>query len=211
LHGTPQHDIVRISNRLLFVIPLNRMGFLHGQLVLQNSLTEALFGPGRYKPTGQTILRMSVLSRTTYERGRMIVQMRVVLPSHPRYLCIARAMVRELGEVSGLREEDVHAVTLAVDEALANVMRHAYKGSHDQQIEFHCDVYDDRMEFRLLDSGEAPVAERICGQPLDEFSLSGRGTHLIREIMDDVCYERVAGRNQIKMIKNLPPQKVEGA
>ena len=141
----------------------------------------------------------------------MIVQMKVVLPSHPRYLCIARAMVRELGEVSGLPEEDVHAVALAVDEALANVMRHAYKGSHEHQIEFNCDVYDDRMEFRLLDTGEAPVAERICGQPLDEFSLSGRGTHLIREIMDDVCYQRVEGRNQIRMIKNLPSSKVEGA
>jgi anti-sigma regulatory factor (Ser/Thr protein kinase) len=141
----------------------------------------------------------------------MIVQMKVVLPSDPRFLCIARAMVRELSEVSGLSEEDCHAVTLAVDEALANVMRHAYKGNHDEQIEFNCDIYDDRMEFRLLDTGEAPDADRICGQPLDEFSLSGRGTHLIREIMDEVCYERVAERNQIKMIKKLPLQKVEGA
>jgi anti-sigma regulatory factor (Ser/Thr protein kinase) len=146
-----------------------------------------------------------------YERGCMIVQMKVVLPSDPRYLCIARAMVRELAEVSGLGEDECYAVMLAVDEALANVMRHAYKGSHDQQIEFNCDIYDDRMEFRLLDNGEAPDAERICGQPLDEVSLSGRGTHMIREIMDEVCYEQVSGRNQIKMIKKLPPHKVEGA
>jgi serine/threonine-protein kinase RsbW len=141
----------------------------------------------------------------------MIVQMKVVLPSNPRFLCIARAMVRELSDVSGLPEEDCHAVTLAVDEALANVMRHAYKGSHEHQIEFNCDIYDDRMEFRLLDTGDAPDADRICGQPMDEFSLSGRGTHLIREIMDEVCYEQVSGRNQIKMIKKLPPPKVAGA
>jgi anti-sigma regulatory factor (Ser/Thr protein kinase) len=140
----------------------------------------------------------------------MIVEMKVVLPSHPRYLCIVRAMVRELGDVGGLPDEDCTAVILAVDEALANVMRHAYKGSHDHQIEFHCDIYSDRMEFRLLDKGEAPDADRICGQPMDEVSLSGRGTHLIREIMDEVRYDQVDGRNQIRMIKKLPASKVEG-
>jgi anti-sigma regulatory factor (Ser/Thr protein kinase) len=141
----------------------------------------------------------------------MIVEMKVVLPSHPRYLCIVRAMVSELGHVSGLAEEETTAVTLAVDEAVANVMRHAYKGRHEHQIEFNCDIDGERMEFRLLDTGEAPDADRICGKPMDEFSLSGRGTHLIREIMDDVVYEQVDGRNQIRMIKKLPPATGEGA
>jgi anti-sigma regulatory factor (Ser/Thr protein kinase) len=135
----------------------------------------------------------------------MIVEMKVVLPSHPRYLCIVRAMVEELGHVGGLAEEEISAVRLAVDEAVANVIRHAYKGRHEHQIEFDCDIDEERIEFRLLDTGEAPDADKICGQPLDEFSLSGRGTHLIREIMDDVRYEQVDGRNQIRMIKRLPP------
>lgn len=137
----------------------------------------------------------------------MIVEMRVVLPSHPRYLCIVRAMVSELGHVGGLAEEETSAVILAVDEALANVMRHAYKGSHEHQIEFNCDIDGERIEFRLLDTGEAPAADRICGGPMDEFALSGRGTHLIREIMDEVIYEQTDGRNQIRMTKKLPPAK----
>jgi anti-sigma regulatory factor (Ser/Thr protein kinase) len=137
----------------------------------------------------------------------MIVEMRVVLPSHPRYLCIVRAMVRELGEVGGLSDEDSSAVILAVDEALANVMRHAYKGSHEHQIEFNCDIDGEQLEFRLLDKGEAPDVDRICGKPMDEFSLSGRGTHLIREIMDEVRYSQVDGRNQIKMVKKISSAK----
>jgi len=116
-------------------------------------------------------------------------------------------MVRELGEVGGLSDEDSSAVILAVDEALANVMRHAYKGSHEHQIEFNCDIDGEQLEFRLLDKGEAPDVDRICGKPMDEFSLSGRGTHLIREIMDEVRYSQVDGRNQIKMVKKISSAK----
>jgi serine/threonine-protein kinase RsbW len=98
-------------------------------------------------------------------------------------------------------------VTLAVDEALANIIRHSYKNRDDQRIEFNCDVNAEQMEFTLLDRGEPPDPARICGQPLDEFSLSGRGTHLIKAIMDEVSYKRVSGGNQLKLIKRLPIAK----
>jgi anti-sigma regulatory factor (Ser/Thr protein kinase) len=42
---------------------------------------------------------------------------------------------------------------------------------------------------------------------MDEVSLSGRGTHLIKAVMDKVSYERVNGRNQLKLIKHLPAAK----
>jgi len=43
---------------------------------------------------------------------------------------------------------------------------------------------------------------------MDEGSLSGRGTHLIKAVMDEVCYERVPRGNQLKLIKYLPAAKV---
>jgi anti-sigma regulatory factor (Ser/Thr protein kinase) len=54
------------------------------------------------------------------------------MPSHPRFLPIVRAAVGELGLVYGLPEESSREVTLAVDEALANIIRHAYKNRYDQ-------------------------------------------------------------------------------
>jgi anti-sigma regulatory factor (Ser/Thr protein kinase) len=138
----------------------------------------------------------------------MSFHLKFVMPSHPRYLCIVRAAVGEVGLVHGLPEESCQGVTLAVDEALANVIRHAYKGRHDQEVELNCRTVDDRLEFTLLDHGEAPDPARICGQPMDEVSLSGRGTHLIKAVMDEVCYERVPRGNQLKLIKYLPAAKV---
>jgi anti-sigma regulatory factor (Ser/Thr protein kinase) len=134
----------------------------------------------------------------------MSFQLRVVMPSHPRLLAVLRAAVGEIGSVYGLPEESCREVTLAVDEALANVIRHAYKNRYDREIEVNCQIDENQMEFTLLDHGEPPDPDRICGQPLNDASLSGRGTHMIKAIMDEVCYERVPEGNLLRLIKHLP-------
>jgi anti-sigma regulatory factor (Ser/Thr protein kinase) len=137
----------------------------------------------------------------------MNFHLRLGMPSHPRFLSLVRATVGELSVIYGLPDEECRGVTLAVDEALANIIRHAYKNRDDQRIEFNCDVNAEQMEFTLLDRGEPPDPARICAQPLDELSLSGRGTHLIKAIMDEVSYKQVSTGNQLKLIKRLPSAK----
>jgi anti-sigma regulatory factor (Ser/Thr protein kinase) len=138
----------------------------------------------------------------------MNFHLRLVMPSDPRFLPVVRAVVSELGLVYGLPEEPCLGVTLAVDEALANIIRHAYKHRHDQEIELKCQISGDQMEFRLLDRGEPPDPARICSQPLDDVSLSGRGTHLIKATMDAISYERLPEGNQLKLIKHLPASEL---
>jgi anti-sigma regulatory factor (Ser/Thr protein kinase) len=137
----------------------------------------------------------------------MSFHLKFVMSSHPRYLSVVRAAVAELCVACGLPEESCQGVTLAVDEALANIIRHAYKSCYDEKIELDCRTVADEMEFTFLDCGEPPDPARICGQPMDDVSLSGRGTHLIKAVMDEVSYERVNGRNQLKLIKRLPADK----
>ncbi len=71
----------------------------------------------------------------------------------------------------GLSEESCRGITLAVDEALANIIRHAYKSRYDQEIEVNCRTVEDELEFTFLDGGEPADPARICGQPMDEVSL----------------------------------------
>lgn len=138
----------------------------------------------------------------------MDFHLKLVVPSDPRFLSIARNAVSGVCAISGLSEEVCQAVTLAVDEALANVIRHAYKNRHDQEIELDCQVNADQIVFRLFDDGESPDPARICGQPLNDLSLSGRGTHLIRAIMDEMSYKQTSGRNELRLVKNLPGAQV---
>jgi anti-sigma regulatory factor (Ser/Thr protein kinase) len=138
----------------------------------------------------------------------MSFHLRVVMSSHPRFLSIVRAAVGQLGLVYGMTEDSCRGVTLAIDEAVANIIRHAYKNRYDQEIELNCQVIGTSLEFTLVDRGEPADPARICAQPLDEVSLSGRGTHLIKAAMDEMHYERVPGGNQLKLIKHLPTAKV---
>jgi anti-sigma regulatory factor (Ser/Thr protein kinase) len=129
------------------------------------------------------------------------------MPSDPRFLSVVRATVEELCGTYGLSKEECVGVKLAVDEAVANVIRHAYKNRHDQTIEFECLVDDRQMEFTLLDQGEAPDPKKICAGPMDDVALSGRGTHLIKAVMDEVLYQMVPEGNQVKLVKRLHASK----
>jgi anti-sigma regulatory factor (Ser/Thr protein kinase) len=134
----------------------------------------------------------------------MSIHLRLDMPSHPRFLSVVRAAIDELSLTVGLPKEECDAVILAIDEALANIIRHAYKNRYDQKVEFDCVVSEEQMEFTLLDQGEAPDPARICAPCADEFALSGRGTHLIKAIMDEVTYMQIPEGNQLKLIKRLP-------
>jgi anti-sigma regulatory factor (Ser/Thr protein kinase) len=138
----------------------------------------------------------------------MSFHLKLVMQSDPRVLSVARAAVSELAKLCGFSEDDCQAITVAVDEALANVIRHAYKHRHDQEMQLAFQIDEDRIEFRLLDQGEAPDPDRICGQPLNDFSLSGRGTHMIKAVMDDMCYETVQEGNQLRLVKLFPKAEV---
>jgi len=130
------------------------------------------------------------------------------VPSDPRFLPVIRAAVGELGLVCGLRGEECRGITLAVDEALANIIRHAYRGAPDRAIEVTCESRKDRLDFTLLDHGEPPDPARLGAHPLDDVALGGRGTHIIRMVMDEVRYERVPRGNQVRLSKRLPTAEI---
>ena len=123
------------------------------------------------------------------------------MASDPRLLSVVRSTVAELAAVSGFDEEQCRGITLAVDEALSNVIRHAYQNRCDREVELNCQADGDCLEFIFLDQGEPTDFSKVCGRPLDEIALSGRGTHIIRQIMDEVRYERVSGRNRLCLKK----------
>ena len=137
--------------------------------------------------------------------GTLKFQMK--LASDPRLLAVVRAAVGQVSEVLGFEASQCRKITLAVDEALSNVIRHAYRNECDHEIELQCEARENCLEFTFTDCGEPADPSRICSQPLDEVALSGRGTHLIRQIMDEVRYEQVPGRNRLHLKKYRPGAK----
>ncbi len=142
------------------------------------------------------------LQPTPAPTGPLRFQLR--LTSDPRLLAVVRSVVSEFAAVWAFDDEACRRITLAVDEALSNIIRHAYKNQCDREIELDCEARSDCVEFTLVDHGEPLDPARFCSQPLDAIAIGGRGTHLIRQIMDEVRYERVAEGNRLCLRKYLP-------
>jgi serine/threonine-protein kinase RsbW len=126
------------------------------------------------------------------------------MSSDPRLLAVVRGTVVQLAKALDFEDSQCRKITLAVDEALSNVIRHAYNNECNHEIELNCQTQADCLEFTFIDRGEPADPARICAQPLDEVALGGRGTHLIRQIMDEVSYDRLDDHNRLRLKKYLP-------
>ena len=120
-------------------------------------------------------------------RRRLLVKF--AMPSDPRYLPVVRGAIGPLAAAIGWDESDCCAITLAVDEALANIIRHAYHNRADGLIELECRESAEGLEIAVLDNGDAADKSKICARELGCDQPGGLGTHIIRKVMDTVSYE----------------------
>jgi len=60
---------------------------------------------------------------------------RLIVRSDPRFLGSIRSLVRAWLEACEVAEDVVDTVVLAIDEACANAIRHAYEGRCDETLE----------------------------------------------------------------------------
>lgn len=147
---------------------------------------------------------------------------RLALYSTPSHLPIVRAATEEAARLVGFSDSDCHQVVLAVDEALANIIEHAYEGRDDGPIEVTltplggCETRggaEDRcigLEVVLRDRGRTvdPSAIRPPA-PTSELRPGGLGVHIIHTCMDDVAYTVAeGGGSQMQMIKLLPGESL---
>ena len=150
--------------------------------------------------------------------SRSSLLLRIELQSNPEMLCVVRNALAQLAAMLGFSEQECHAVVLAVDEALTNIIRHAYLGDAERPIEVSCRRIHvsrdgrgrDALEIVLEDRGVTVNPKKMCGRALEDVRPGGLGLHFIRESMDTVEFSRRKGRNQLRLVKILNvhgPQK----
>ena len=131
------------------------------------------------------------------------LQLKFAMPSDPRYLPVVRGAVGPLAAAIGWDEAECRAIVVALDEALANVIRHAYHSRADGLIELECRESADGLEITLLDNGDAPDRSKICAREIGCEQPGGLGTHIIKRVMDKVSYEESPEGNRFVASKLL--------
>jgi sigma-B regulation protein RsbU (phosphoserine phosphatase) len=96
-------------------------------------------------------------------------------------------------------------INLALEEAVVNVMNYAYPGRNGQVlVEFE---KTDKAVFTITDSGipfdPTQQAEADTSLSAEERPIGGLGIFLVRQLMDEVRYERIDDKNVLTLIKTV--------
>ena len=101
-------------------------------------------------------------------------------------------------------------INLAIEEAVVNVMNYAYPAGTKGDITIEAKANKTEMFFIISDTGTPfdPTAKAEVDITLsaEDRSIGGLGIHLIRQIMDNINYERVDGHNILTLMKKLNKQ-----
>ena len=127
------------------------------------------------------------------------------IPSNPEHMKLVRGLMASAAEVVGFPKPDINCLCLAVDEACTNIIRHAYDGRHDQEIEVRLILGEGRLDVALRDYGKKVPPEEIKPRDLEDIRPGGLGVHFMREIMDEVVYDTSLDvGTELRMTKCLP-------
>jgi len=130
------------------------------------------------------------------------------VPSSTENLALIRDFVSNIGTQAGLDDKEVARIALAVDEACANVIEHAYGADNRREVKIRALVDEQTLEFDIIDTGHgfdpAQIEQPNVEELIRQRKSGGLGLRLIRSIMDDVQYQIVPGeKNELRMIKRL--------
>ena len=115
------------------------------------------------------------------------------------------ALIQSIAEETDMDHALAMSLNLALEEAVSNVMLYAYPAGSPGQVDIEAAVLDDRIDFRVSDSG-VPFDPTVASDPdlaadLKDRPIGGLGIFLVKRIMDEVSYTWENGRNILTMTK----------
>lgn len=132
---------------------------------------------------------------------------RLEMFSQPRFVAGIRTLVGTVAQRLGFNEADCGQISLAVDEAICNVINHGYdrEPSGKIWINIWATEGDERgMRVQIDDIARQVDPATIKSRDLDDIRPGGLGVHIIRQVMDDVHYEkREGGGMRLTLFKKL--------
>lgn len=138
--------------------------------------------------------------------SKTIDPVEVKYASDPSICAPIRLTTEAMATKVGFDEEAVAKLGLCVNEAVANVIRHAYGNRHDQPVIFCARPIDRGLEITLRDWGNGVDPSKLPEKPHDPYKPGGLGLICLRQMLDYCHFEKQPdGGILLTMRKILPP------
>jgi serine/threonine-protein kinase RsbW len=124
------------------------------------------------------------------------------LTSDPAQIAPARHAIEAFAQQNGFDEVAAGEIGLCINEALANIIRHAYRGKSGQPIQFSASVHNGSIELTLRDWGNGKMPD-LTWEKRDEDLLTpgGLGLRCLKRMMDQVEFVPQPDGMMLKMAR----------
>lgn len=141
----------------------------------------------------------NIKNRSSQKSSELI---RLKIPSNPKYISTVRVMIEDLAKKNGFAKQKIDDLKLAINEALANVIEHAYNWQKNKVIFIYIVVNYRNIEIVIKDFGRKVTMKDIKSRSLEDFRDGGLGVFLIQNMVDDVQYNSLDVGTELKITKN---------
>ena len=107
-------------------------------------------------------------------------------PADSRYLALARLSLAGIAPLARLDEETLADLKLAVTEACANAVRHAYPGDLDGAVRLRVGLAPALLTVEVADDGRGMDAANLSSWDVADMREEGMGFSIMRAVVDDV-------------------------
>ncbi len=115
--------------------------------------------------------------------------------------------LESIGEELSLSKRCLFELNLALDELFTNIISYGFEDGNEHRIEVTIRADERVLTVTIEDDGVAfnPLERQTPCLPhsIDDCRVGGLGIHLIRNLMDEVCYRRDGQQNILTLKKNI--------
>lgn len=141
------------------------------------------------------------------KRTDFVKHLEFKIPSDVNYLNHVRKFIMGIASEEKIDAEKISQIEMSIDEALANVIEHAYSFDAYQEIQVNLWIYTNQLEIVIKDYGRSFDSESIplpdIKKHIEERRNGGLGRYLIKTLMDEVIYHKGLHSNELRMIKRF--------
>lgn len=122
------------------------------------------------------------------QRGEIMV----TFPSETVYVHMAITVARNAATIAGFDKTVAGKVGVAADEAVTNVIKHAYGGNPNHQITLKAEITPESLTLKVVHTGRALTNDDIklpvMSEYIKERRRGGLGLYIMKQFMDEVDY-----------------------
>jgi serine/threonine-protein kinase RsbW len=132
---------------------------------------------------------------------------RLTIPSQTRYLNLVTGLAKRASMVAGMDDATSAKISIAVDEAVTNVIVHAYGGEGDHKVDIELRFMPASLEVHIQHNGRAIRENELVLPDPKEYvkhpRKGGLGLLLMSRFMDEIRFIETGEGSECLMIKRV--------